>query len=225
MKTPLDTPAQRVHPSRGMGHRQMPLYNAPGVGRSQTAPNSQPLDVNEGAISPDIERLNATSAGTLDHSAAGDRPRRAGAPVGGSTRRGSGLYGSSPVGSSPRCPLCGAPRTSGEERFRQRRNRVGTLGTELTTAGNLVGAQATSEGRGDVSLRAEGFLVTSQWVHRCATKPCGVGWTRQQLAILGVPWPPPRGWLSRLRGRVITEAQRSAFEAFSYARTSPELPR
>ena len=24
------------------------------------------------------------------------------------------------------------------------------------------------------------------------------GWTRQQLAVWGVPWPPPKGWKQRL---------------------------
>jgi broad specificity polyphosphatase/5'/3'-nucleotidase SurE len=24
------------------------------------------------------------------------------------------------------------------------------------------------------------------------------GWTKESLALLGVPWPPPRGWKKRL---------------------------
>jgi hypothetical protein len=27
------------------------------------------------------------------------------------------------------------------------------------------------------------------------------GWTRQQLAKWGVPWPPPKGWRAKLTGR------------------------
>jgi hypothetical protein len=36
------------------------------------------------------------------------------------------------------------------------------------------------------------------------------GWSKVQLAILGVSWPPPAGWKSEVIGRVIprTEADR-----------------
>jgi hypothetical protein len=32
-----------------------------------------------------------------------------------------------------------------------------------------------------------------------ARTPAG-GWTREQLAAWGVPWPPPKGWRRRLAG-------------------------
>lgn len=35
-------------------------------------------------------------------------------------------------------------------------------------------------------------------------KPCG--WSRKQLAILGVPWPLVKGWKSKLVGVEIPEA-------------------
>jgi hypothetical protein len=38
--------------------------------------------------------------------------------------------------------------------------------------------------------------VTSAEIEAAQT-PNG-GWTRAQLAVWGVPWPPPRGWKKRL---------------------------
>lgn len=29
----------------------------------------------------------------------------------------------------------------------------------------------------------------------------GGGWTKADLASLGVPWPPPKGWRKRLEGK------------------------
>lgn len=33
------------------------------------------------------------------------------------------------------------------------------------------------------------------------------GWNKEQLAILGVKWPPKKGWKQRLIGTEITELQ------------------
>ena len=30
------------------------------------------------------------------------------------------------------------------------------------------------------------------------------GWSRAQLALLGVPWPPPAGWLDQLEGSLVS---------------------
>jgi hypothetical protein len=54
------------------------------------------------------------------------------------------------------------------------------------------------------------MVMTSAWIHRYATR--NRGWTKKQLAILGVAWPPRRGWLRAMVGREITEEQRAAFE-------------
>lgn len=55
-----------------------------------------------------------------------------------------------------------------------------------------------------------GFVVTREWLHAHGT--AGRGWTRAQLAVLGVTWPPRKGWLSGLRGRVVPLEAARAFE-------------
>ena len=35
------------------------------------------------------------------------------------------------------------------------------------------------------------------------------GWTRKQLAGLGVPWPPPKGWKNKLLGKKITPSKKN----------------
>lgn len=39
--------------------------------------------------------------------------------------------------------------------------------------------------------------VTKEEIEAARTKPHG--WTRAQLAKWGVPWPPPKGWKSKLQ--------------------------
>ena len=53
--------------------------------------------------------------------------------------------------------------------------------------------------------------ITREWLHRHATK--GRAWNRKQLQVLGVPWPPTKGWLSRAVGRELSESDRAAFES------------
>ena len=56
--------------------------------------------------------------------------------------------------------------------------------------------------------------VTREWVHEwCATSPAG--WTRAQLKLLGVGWPPRRGWLSELIGTEIAGEKAREFERLS----------
>jgi hypothetical protein len=37
------------------------------------------------------------------------------------------------------------------------------------------------------------------------------GWTREQLAGWGVPWPPPRGWKKRLEGKLESKQEFNDF--------------
>lgn len=37
------------------------------------------------------------------------------------------------------------------------------------------------------------------------------GWSKRQLAILGVQWPPQPGWKQRAIGREITQAEAEEF--------------
>lgn len=39
------------------------------------------------------------------------------------------------------------------------------------------------------------------------------GWNREQLALLGVPWPPLRGWRYRVEGNEISEEDAIEFVA------------
>lgn len=53
--------------------------------------------------------------------------------------------------------------------------------------------------------------MTRTLIHRSATD--AGGWTRNQLAMLGVEWPPTRGWLDGVdrRGLTLTAEQFSEF--------------
>lgn len=62
------------------------------------------------------------------------------------------------------------------------------------------------------------FTVTAGWIHAHKTK--NGAWTRAQLAALGVNWPPKHGWIGRVIGMEITEAQRVAFVQESAAAQS-----
>lgn len=57
------------------------------------------------------------------------------------------------------------------------------------------------------------FTVTADWIKAC----CSVrgGYTRDQLAAVGVSWPPQKGWPRLLVGRQLTEEQRQQFESES----------
>ena len=54
--------------------------------------------------------------------------------------------------------------------------------------------------------------ITRGWLKRHRSR--GGGWTKEQLAILGIVWPPPKGWLKAVvrSGRTMTFAQQKAFE-------------
>jgi hypothetical protein len=52
--------------------------------------------------------------------------------------------------------------------------------------------------------------LTWENIHAAATKGCG--FTGAQLAVLGITWPPRKGWLRNLIGKEITDAQYEAFK-------------
>lgn len=51
------------------------------------------------------------------------------------------------------------------------------------------------------------IALTRDNLHALCGSPCGEGFTRKQLSLLGVAWPPKKGWLSALRGKQITAAR------------------
>jgi hypothetical protein len=54
------------------------------------------------------------------------------------------------------------------------------------------------------------FKVTEEWLRQFSSH--GFGWNHQQLEILGVKWPPYKGWLTASIGMELTENQRLQFE-------------
>lgn len=46
-------------------------------------------------------------------------------------------------------------------------------------------------------ILSRAILNTLQVSHKC--------WSRAQYALLGVPFPPEKGWLKRMEGKFITE--------------------
>ena len=55
--------------------------------------------------------------------------------------------------------------------------------------------------------------VTNDWLLQWQT-PNG-GYNKKQLTLLGVPWPPKRGWKHDVLDREISEDSARAFEAES----------
>jgi hypothetical protein len=61
------------------------------------------------------------------------------------------------------------------------------------------------------------FYITDTWLAAHASIN-GQGWTARQLQVLGVPWPPSKGWRQRLVGTAISNEARAAFETFGRER-------
>ncbi|QYJ20198.1 hypothetical protein KYT87_21335 [Achromobacter sp. ES-001] len=57
------------------------------------------------------------------------------------------------------------------------------------------------------------MLVTNDWLLRWQT-PNG-GYNKKQLTLLGVPWPPRRGWKYDVLDAEITDEAARAFELAS----------
>ena len=55
------------------------------------------------------------------------------------------------------------------------------------------------------------MILTRENIHDGASSECG--WNKEQLSILGVKWPPKKGWLSKLIGRTISDADYAKFLA------------
>lgn len=55
-----------------------------------------------------------------------------------------------------------------------------------------------------------GFVVTERWM--ASHKTSKGGYTREQLAQIGVGWPPPPGWKKMVIGRTIPSEAARAFE-------------
>jgi hypothetical protein len=51
--------------------------------------------------------------------------------------------------------------------------------------------------------------ITKAFVYR--GRPATGGWTKRQLEILGVPWPPQDGWIKRITGNTLTDEAAAEF--------------
>lgn len=54
------------------------------------------------------------------------------------------------------------------------------------------------------------MVVTRYWLTKHKT-PNG-GYTKEQLAAVGVSWPPQQGWIKRILGNEVTPEQQRIFE-------------
>ena len=51
----------------------------------------------------------------------------------------------------------------------------------------------------------EQHIITDKWLVENATPPSnGTAWTKAQLAVIGVNWPPKNGWKKRVVGKKIS---------------------
>jgi len=62
-----------------------------------------------------------------------------------------------------------------------------------------------------MTIRNQIFAVTEDWL--LANRTDSGGFTKAQLSILEVPWPPKNGWLKERTGWRITAAEKRAFES------------
>jgi hypothetical protein len=53
-------------------------------------------------------------------------------------------------------------------------------------------------------------LVTYQYIQDHKSEKGG--WTKKQLSALGVDWPPQKGWIHTVEGKLLTEEQVNTFE-------------
>lgn len=56
------------------------------------------------------------------------------------------------------------------------------------------------------------FTITKHWLKVHSSGHSRGGWTKDQLASIGVSWPPPSGWIDALIGSMVEEGQRADFE-------------
>lgn len=63
--------------------------------------------------------------------------------------------------------------------------------------------------------REQDHAITMQWLHAHCTEKGG--WTKRQLELLGMQWPPLAGWQRRVDGALISGVAAAEFEAIAKA--------
>ena len=71
-------------------------------------------------------------------------------------------------------------------------------------------------GRNESKMEQEETVVLTKELIKAARTTNG-GLTKKQLAAIGVPWPPPKGWQESKIGTMITEEQLKRFQTIEYA--------
>lgn len=57
------------------------------------------------------------------------------------------------------------------------------------------------------------FTITKDWLDSNKTK--SRGYSRSQLSILGIEWPPQKNWRKNVIGMQITDLQKQTYESLS----------
>jgi hypothetical protein len=54
----------------------------------------------------------------------------------------------------------------------------------------------------------------------CSAKTTKGAWNKAQFALIGIAWPPPKGWKSSIIGKEISEEHAANFIALGQPKTS-----
>ena len=65
------------------------------------------------------------------------------------------------------------------------------------------------------------MIVTKQWLKDNAT--LNGSWTRAQLNVLGIEWPPAKGWQDRISGKVLNDREVEQFKAAKYLKGKGDI--
>jgi hypothetical protein len=64
------------------------------------------------------------------------------------------------------------------------------------------------------------FTITAEWLEQ--NKTSAGAYSKQQLKVLGIEWPPRKGWQKRVIGTEIRDTQSLRFESASVVKTPLE---
>lgn len=71
-------------------------------------------------------------------------------------------------------------------------------------------------GKNESKIEQEETIILTKELIKAARTTNG-GLTKKQLAVIGVPWPPPKGWQESKIGTMITKEQLKRFQTIEYA--------
>lgn len=67
------------------------------------------------------------------------------------------------------------------------------------------------------------IILTKELIHSASSHPSGDGFTKAQLAVLGISWPPKTGWLNALIGKSVPSETFAAFQNAGDAKRTKNL--